>query len=62
MLDVLIGLALVALGFFIGRKYAPKKAEPPTVEEKELLRMQEDRAAFSRLMGYNAEQAYGKGE
>ena len=61
MLDVLIGLALVALGFFMGRNSIPAKKEPPVVEEQELLRQQEDRAAFAQLMGYNADKAYGNG-
>lgn len=61
MLDVLIGLALAALGFYAGRKQAPAKKEPPAVEEEELRRLQEDRAAFAQLMGYNADRAYGNG-
>ena len=61
MLDVLIGLALAALGFYFGRKSVPKKHEPPKAEEQELQRMQEDRAAFMQLMGYNADLAYGEG-
>ena len=61
MADVLIGLALAALGFFMGRKSVPVKKEPPAVEEQELLRLQEDRAAFAQLMGYNADRAYGNG-
>lgn len=61
MLDVLIGLALAALGFFMGRKSVPVKNEPPAVEEQELLRQQEERAAFAQLMGYNADKAYGNG-
>ncbi|MBP3634218.1 MAG: hypothetical protein J6J43_06565 [Oscillospiraceae bacterium] len=62
MFDVLIGLALVALGFYFGRRSVPPRAQPPAVEETELLRLQEDRTAFSQLMGYNAERAYGNGE
>ena len=59
MLDVLIALALVALGYFAGRKRLPTRAEVPPVEERELCRLREDRAAFSQLMGYSPEQAYG---
>lgn len=63
MLDVLIGLALTALGFYFGRATAPKEAvKPPQPEEQELVRLQEEKLAFSQLMGYNAERAYGKGE
>jgi len=62
MLDVLIGLALVALGYWIGRKSVPEKTKPPAPEETELLRLQEDRAAFTQLMGYNVQRAYGNGE
>lgn len=61
MTDVLIALVLLALGFFMGRRSAPKKNDPPAVEEQELLRLQEDKQAFSQLMGYNAERAYGSG-
>lgn len=61
MLDVLIGLVLTALGFYMGRKSVPGTREAPKVEEQELLRLQEDRAAFAQLMGYNAERAYGNG-
>ncbi len=61
MTDVLIAVVLLGLGFFMGRRSAPKKTEPPTVEEQELLRLQEDKQAFSQLMGYNAERAYGSG-
>ena len=61
MLDVLIAVVLLAFGFAMGRGSAPKKTEPPTVEEQELLRLQEDKQAFARLMEYNAERAYGTG-
>ena len=59
MIDVLIGLALLALGFYFGRKTAADKPQLPAVDQTELLRLQEDRQAFSQLMGYNAERAYG---
>ena len=62
MLDVLIGLALVALGFYFGRKSVPRKVQPPSVEERELARLQEGRMAFRQLMDYSAEKAYGNGE
>ena len=62
MLDVLIGLLLAGLGFYLGRKTAPQQKKPPAVEEQELLRLQEDKAAFSQLMSYNADRAYGNGE
>lgn len=62
MLDVLIGLALVALGFCFGRRSVPAKPELPAMEERELQRLQEDKQAFSQLMGYNADRAYGNGE
>ena len=60
MLDVLIGLALLALGFYFGRKTAEQKPQLPAVDQTELNRLQEDRRAFSQLMGYNADRAYGK--
>ena len=59
MVDVLIGLALLALGFYFGRKTVEKKPQLPAVDQTELLRLQEDRQAFSQLMGYNTERAYG---
>lgn len=62
MADVLIGLVLAALGFYFGRRSVPEKAQPPAIEEQELLRLQEDKAAFAQMMSYNAEKAYGNGE
>lgn len=59
MVDVLIGLVLLALGFYIGRKTAEEKPKLPAVDQTELLQVQEDRQAFSQLMGYNADRAYG---
>lgn len=61
MIDVLIAVVLLAFGFFMGRRSAPQKTDPPMVEEQELLRLQEDKQAFARLMEYNAERAYGTG-
>lgn len=61
MSDILVGLVLLALGFYFGRKTMPRTVQPPALEEAELLRLQEDRQAFSQLMGYNAEKAYGNG-
>ena len=60
MIDVLIGLALLALGFYFGRKTAAEKPQLPAVDEAELSRLTEDHRAFSQLMGYNADRAYGK--
>lgn len=62
MLDVLVGLVLAALGFYFGRRSVPQKPELPAMEERELQRLQEEKLAFSQLMGYNAECAYGNGE
>lgn len=59
MLEVLIALALVALGYWAGRRGLPARVETPKVEEQELHRLMEDRAAFTQLMGYSPEQAYG---
>lgn len=60
MLDVLIGLLLVAAGFYGGRRTAALRPVPPAAQaEQENLRLQEDRAAFDLLMGYDARQAYG---
>lgn len=59
MLDVMIALVLVALGYWAGRKKLPARVEAPKPEERELCRLREDRAAFDQLMGYSPEQAYG---
>lgn len=61
MLEVLIGIVLVALGFWAGRKTAVPKTPPAPQcpEGLELQRMQEDKAAFDLLMGYSAQRAYG---
>ena len=59
MIDVLIGLLLVALGFAAGRRRLPapnRQFQPEAQEQAQLL---EDRMAFSQLMGYNADRAYG---
>ena len=60
MLDVLIGAVLLLLGFALGRQKLPAVPKAPTVEEQELTRLREDRAAFTQLMGYNADRAYGQ--
>ena len=60
MIDVLIGLALLALGFYFGRKTGAEKPRLPAVDRTEQERLAEDRQAFSQLMGYNADRAYGK--
>jgi len=62
MLDVLIGAALLLLGYVLGRQKLPAVSGPPAVEEQELNRLREDRAAFTQLMGYNADRAYGQFE
>ena len=61
MLDVLIALLLVGVGYWLG-KQERQPAAAPKPEERELQRLQEDRAAFSQLMGYNADRAYGRDE
>ena len=60
MIDVLIGLILVGLGF-VGGRFAVRSRRPglPGLEAQEQTRLQEDRAAFSQLMGYSADRAYG---
>ena len=60
MLDVLIGAVLLLLGFALGRHKLPAVPKAPAVEEQELTRLREDRAAFTQLMGYNADRAYGQ--
>ena len=57
MLDVLIALVLVGAGYWLGQR--AKRPEKVAVEEREVERLQEDRAAFMQLMGYSAERAYG---
>ena len=62
MMDVLIAVALLAMGFWLGQRQNRKTPLPPSPEEQELERLREDRAAFARLMGYNIGQAYGQEE
>lgn len=59
MLDVLIGLLLVGLGFWAGKTTRPRLPDLPRPEERERQQLLEDRAAFSQLMGYSADRAYG---
>ena len=61
MLDVLIALVLFGLGYWLGRRGALRRL-PAQAQPSELTRLQEDRAAFSQLMGYSAERAYGLDE
>lgn len=60
MLDILIAAILAGLGFLAGRRTALPQRREPTVQEQELQRLQEDRAAFTQLMGYNTDRAYGR--
>lgn len=61
MLEVLIGILLLALGFWVGRKTADEKKPPAprSPAAQELQRLAEDKAAFDLLMGYSAQRAYG---
>ena len=61
MLDVFIALLLFGAGYWLGRR-GGKPAPAPSPEARELERLQEDRAAFTQLMGYNAQRAYGLDE
>lgn len=61
MLDVLIALLLVGVGFWLGRRQK-LPAPCPAPEARELEQLREDRAAFTQLMGYSADRAYGKEE
>lgn len=61
MLDVLIALVLVGVGYWLGKR-EKLPAEIPQPEERELERLREDRAAFVQLMGYNTDRAYGQDE
>lgn len=61
MLDVLIALVLVGVGIWLGKRQR-KPAVMPKPEERELERLREDRAAFTQLMGYNVDRAYGQEE
>lgn len=58
MVDILIAVALLLLGWWLGGRQTHRR-EPPVVEQRELERLREDRAAFAQLMGYNADRAYG---
>ena len=59
MIDILIGVILLAVGYAAGRRQLPAAVTPPAVEAVEQVRVQEDRAAFQQLMGYNLDRAYG---
>lgn len=60
MMEVLAGVLLVLLGIYLGRKgKAVPSRQPVQPEEETITQLQEDRAAFSQLMGYSADRAYG---
>jgi len=59
MIDSLIALIIFGCGYWIGKRSAAGKQERLQPEVQEQQRLQEDRTAFSQLMGYNAERAYG---
>lgn len=60
MMEVLAGVLLVLLGMYLGRKgKTTPSRQPIQTEEQTMLQLQEDRAAFSQLMGYSADRAYG---
>lgn len=65
MVDILIGVLLLALGaaggWFARRSYEAltRKVETETASEQELQRLKEDKEAFDVLMGYNIDTAYG---
>ena len=60
MLEVLIGIILLALGFWAGRRTARQTAPvPQRPEEQERKRLEEDKTAFDLLMGYSVQRAYG---
>lgn len=61
MMDILIALVLLGVGFWLGRRQN-LPAPAPQPEQRELDRLREDRAAFTQLMGYNAQRAYGLDE
>lgn len=60
MLDVLIALVLLAVGYRAGKRAGARPPAPPQPGEREARLLQEDRAAFSQLMGYSADRAYGR--
>lgn len=59
MIDVLIALILLGVGYWLGGRRRQLPAALPGPEEQEKRLLQEDRAAFAQLMGYNADRAYG---
>ena len=62
MLDVCLGLLLLGIGFWAGRKSVRTRPQPEQKSEQELQKLREDRTAFAQLMGYNVEKAYGREE
>lgn len=66
MVEVVLGMVLVALGglagwFLRGIEERAKRLspEPETPGTQEVQRMQAERQAFETLMGYNVDMAYG---
>lgn len=53
MIEVCLALALFGAGWYLGRRTAKTKKAPACEMPAQ------EQAAFSRLMGYNASQAYG---
>ena len=65
MVEVCLALGLVVFGFFCGwqgAKITMRRSVPATPQERELQRLQEERAAFATLMGYNVRTAYGEAD
>ena len=63
LLCMLLGAALFALGFFAARERerieTPRAPAADPAEAERLRQIEADRRAFSALMGYNADVAYG---
>lgn len=58
---LLLGAAIFAVGLLFGYRMGHTQPAPaaPSPSEAEARSLQEDRAAFQQLLGYNADCAYG---
>ena len=59
MFDCLIALVLLGCGYWLGKRNRRAVSRLDSGGAEESCQLQEDRIAFSQLMGYNAQRAYG---
>lgn len=59
MFDCLIALILLGCGYWMGKREWKHTPRLRSGTEPEVHQLQEEQTAFSQLMGYNAQRAYG---